>query len=231
MLDGMTALGFMAAHSEQGAHRPHGRRHPLPAARTLDQGAHHARRSDRRAGLVRDRRGLERGGVARPGLPHAAAAGALRVAGGHAADGLRHVERRVGQRRALRGQAGHRHAPAELAAGHQPAASADHDRRRWGAEDAAPGGAVRRACNVFGGPERITHKYAVLREHCERLGRPTTRSSVDLQASTWIRIAGEVVDRFGRSARPAASIPLQPARRGRRRKLERLGAEVFPQLR
>ena len=28
------------------------------------------------------------------------------------------------------------------------------------------------ACNVFGGPERIAHKYAVLREHCERLGRP-----------------------------------------------------------
>src|SRR5918992_849021 len=28
------------------------------------------------------------------------------------------------------------------------------------------------ACNVLGGPERIAHKYAVLREHCDRLGRP-----------------------------------------------------------
>ncbi len=28
------------------------------------------------------------------------------------------------------------------------------------------------ACNVFGGPETIHHKYSVLRRHCEELGRP-----------------------------------------------------------
>jgi F420-dependent oxidoreductase-like protein len=28
------------------------------------------------------------------------------------------------------------------------------------------------ACNVFGGPEQIAHKYAVLRERCEEEGRP-----------------------------------------------------------
>ncbi len=28
------------------------------------------------------------------------------------------------------------------------------------------------ACNVFGGPERIAHKFAVLRRHCEDVGRP-----------------------------------------------------------
>ena len=33
------------------------------------------------------------------------------------------------------------------------------------------------ACNVFGGPERIAHKYAVLREHCERLGRRRPRAA------------------------------------------------------
>ena len=27
------------------------------------------------------------------------------------------------------------------------------------------------ATNVFGDPPRIAHKYAVLREHCERIGR------------------------------------------------------------
>lgn len=28
------------------------------------------------------------------------------------------------------------------------------------------------ACNVFGGPETIHHKYSVVRRHCEELGRP-----------------------------------------------------------
>ena len=55
------------------------------------------------------------------------------------------------------------------------------------------------ACNVFGGPERIAHKYAVLREHCERLGRPyeeierSNLQGVDLDNES----ADEVVDRFG----------------------------------
>ena len=55
------------------------------------------------------------------------------------------------------------------------------------------------ACNVFGGPERIAHKYAVLREHCERLGRPyeeierSNLQGVDLDDES----ADEVVERFG----------------------------------
>ncbi len=28
------------------------------------------------------------------------------------------------------------------------------------------------ACNVFGGPEAVARKYAILREHCEAVGRP-----------------------------------------------------------
>jgi F420-dependent oxidoreductase-like protein len=28
------------------------------------------------------------------------------------------------------------------------------------------------ACNVFGGPERIAHKFSVLRRHCDEVGRP-----------------------------------------------------------
>ena len=45
------------------------------------------------------------------------------------------------------------------------------------------------ACNVFGGHRRSRDKYAVLREHCERLGRPyeeierTVLQSVDPDAN------------------------------------------------
>ena len=55
------------------------------------------------------------------------------------------------------------------------------------------------ACNVFGGPERMRHKYAVLREHCERLGRPyeeierSTLQSVDPERDS----AESIVERFG----------------------------------
>ena len=44
------------------------------------------------------------------------------------------------------------------------------------------------ACNVFGSPEQVRHKYAVLREHCEREGRDpatierTNLSSISLTA-------------------------------------------------
>jgi hypothetical protein len=45
------------------------------------------------------------------------------------------------------------------------------------------------ACNVFGGPEKIHHKYEVLRAHCEALGRPyseierSTLQSVHIDAN------------------------------------------------
>ena len=90
------------------------------------------------------------------------------------------------------------------------------------------------ACNVFGGPERITHKYAVLREHCERLGRPydeierSNLQSVDLDRES----PDEIVDRFGQ-LREAGCQHVIFSLRGvaDTTKLERLGAEVFPQLR
>jgi alkanesulfonate monooxygenase SsuD/methylene tetrahydromethanopterin reductase-like flavin-dependent oxidoreductase (luciferase family) len=62
------------------------------------------------------------------------------------------------------------------------------------------------ATNVFGGPERIAHKYAILREHCERLGRPyeeierSTLQSVDLERES----PAEIVDRFGALAEAGA---------------------------
>ena len=90
------------------------------------------------------------------------------------------------------------------------------------------------ACNVFGGPERIAHKYSVLREHCERLGRPyeeierSTLQSVDLERET----PAQIVDRFGALGEAGAQHVLFSVRGVHdTAKLERIAAEVFPQLR
>jgi F420-dependent oxidoreductase-like protein len=90
------------------------------------------------------------------------------------------------------------------------------------------------ACNVFGGPERIAHKYAVLREHCERLGRPydeierSTLQGVDLDRDS----PDQVVDRFGTLGEAGAQHVIFSLRGvSDTTKLERLGAEVLPQLR
>jgi alkanesulfonate monooxygenase SsuD/methylene tetrahydromethanopterin reductase-like flavin-dependent oxidoreductase (luciferase family) len=90
------------------------------------------------------------------------------------------------------------------------------------------------ACNVFGDAERIAHKYAVLREHCERLGRPydeierSTLQSVDVDAQS----SDELVERFGALGAAGAQHILFSVRGvSDVAKLERLGAEVLPQLR
>src|SRR4029079_12217358 len=90
------------------------------------------------------------------------------------------------------------------------------------------------ACNVFGDGPRIAHKYAVLREHCERLGRPyeeierSTRQSVDVVAQS----ADELVQGFGELGEAGAQHILISVRGvSDVSKLERLGAEVLPQLR
>jgi alkanesulfonate monooxygenase SsuD/methylene tetrahydromethanopterin reductase-like flavin-dependent oxidoreductase (luciferase family) len=90
------------------------------------------------------------------------------------------------------------------------------------------------ACNVFGGPERIAHKYAVLRDHCERLGRPydeiekSTLQSVDPEHES----ASETVERFGALGEAGAEHILFSVRGvSDTSKLERLAADVFPQLR
>jgi len=89
-------------------------------------------------------------------------------------------------------------------------------------------------CNVFGDAERIAHKYAVLREHCERLGRPyeeierSTLQSVDLETQS----PDQIVERFGSLAEAGAQHILFSVRGVNDvSKLERIGAEVFPQLR
>ncbi len=60
------------------------------------------------------------------------------------------------------------------------------------------------ACNVFGGPERIHHKYEVLRRHCEQLGRPfeeVERSTlqtvnVDVDGANGAETPAQVTERF-----------------------------------
>jgi F420-dependent oxidoreductase-like protein len=90
------------------------------------------------------------------------------------------------------------------------------------------------ACNVFGDPPRIAHKYAVLREHCERLGRPyeeierSTLQSIDPETES----SDQAVDRFGKLGEAGAQHILVSVRGvSDVTKLERLGADVLPQLR
>ena len=48
------------------------------------------------------------------------------------------------------------------------------------------------ACNVFGGPAQVAHKYAVLREHCDAVGRPYDEiERTNLQSG---RLSQEVAD-------------------------------------
>jgi len=90
------------------------------------------------------------------------------------------------------------------------------------------------ACNVFGDAARIAHKYAVLREHCERLGRPydeierSTLQSVDPESQS----ADQIVAQFGALGEAGAQHILMSVRGvSDTTRLERLGSEVLPQLR
>ena len=90
------------------------------------------------------------------------------------------------------------------------------------------------ACNVFGDAARIAHKYAVLREHCERLGRSyeeierSTLQSVDPDAQS----ADELVERFGALGEAGAQHILMSVRGvSDVTRLERIGSEVLTQLR
>ena len=91
------------------------------------------------------------------------------------------------------------------------------------------------ACNLFGrDPEVVRAKLAVLREHCERLGRPydeierTALTSIDLDAES----PAEVVDRFGILAEAGAQHLIFSVRGvADTTRLERIAAEILPQLR
>ena len=91
------------------------------------------------------------------------------------------------------------------------------------------------ACNVFGrSPEFVRSKLAVLREHCERLGRPyeeierTVLTSVDVERDS----TEAIVQRFGELSEAGAQHVIFSVRGvADTAKLDRIGAGVFPQLR
>jgi F420-dependent oxidoreductase-like protein len=97
------------------------------------------------------------------------------------------------------------------------------------------------ACNVFGtDPERLRHKYAVLREHCESVGRDyaaiekTLLTQVTLRADGAGRSVtpGGLVERLGRTAEAGAQHAIFSLEDVTDlSKLELIGRDVIPQLR
>ena len=96
------------------------------------------------------------------------------------------------------------------------------------------------ATNVFGGPVQIAHKYAVLKEHCDAVGRPF--DEIERSNLQSVRLAGtaggttetpaQIVDRFGELADAGAQHIIFSVRGvDDVSRLETLGREVFPQLR
>ena len=97
------------------------------------------------------------------------------------------------------------------------------------------------AANVFGGPERIHHKWQVLKEHCQRLGRPyeeIERST--LQGAVRISRDGSgggvtpdnLVNHYGELGDAGAQHILFSLREAHDTdQIELLGSDVFPQLR
>jgi F420-dependent oxidoreductase-like protein len=97
------------------------------------------------------------------------------------------------------------------------------------------------ACNVFGDPEKIRHKYEVLRRHCEELGRPfdeIERSTlqrnlrIDAQGRDGAETPAQVTDRYAALADAGAQhILFSVADVWQTDKLELLGRTVLSDLR
>ena len=96
------------------------------------------------------------------------------------------------------------------------------------------------ATNVFGDGPRIAHKYAVLREHCERIGRDfdeierTTNQDVSISAdgAHGAESPARLVDRLGElSDAGAQHVIISLRRAGDVSRLELIGRDVIPHLR
>jgi F420-dependent oxidoreductase-like protein len=89
------------------------------------------------------------------------------------------------------------------------------------------------ATNVFGGPEQLRHKFAVLREWCQEEGRPFEQiERTNLQSVNLARESpAQVVDRFGALARVGVQhVIFNLAGVADLSNLERLAADVLPQV-
>jgi alkanesulfonate monooxygenase SsuD/methylene tetrahydromethanopterin reductase-like flavin-dependent oxidoreductase (luciferase family) len=96
------------------------------------------------------------------------------------------------------------------------------------------------ATNVFGDGPRLAHKFAVLREHCERLGRPyeeIERStlqtvSVSLDGAGSTSTPAQLIDQFGELSDAGVQHVIIGVRGVQDiRQLELLGQAVIPQIR
>jgi F420-dependent oxidoreductase-like protein len=95
------------------------------------------------------------------------------------------------------------------------------------------------ACNVFGGPAAIHHKYEVLREHCETIGRDPDEIERSTLQNVRLGVGGgpgesahEIVDRFGELADAGAQHVIFGAQDvSDPRTIEALGRDVLPALR
>ena len=89
------------------------------------------------------------------------------------------------------------------------------------------------ACNIFGGPDQLTHKFSVLRERCAEVGRPfeeierTNLQSVDFGRET----PDQVVDRFAGLARVGVQhVIFGLANVWDPKNIETFGREVLPRV-
>ena len=95
------------------------------------------------------------------------------------------------------------------------------------------------ACNVFGGPETIHHKYEVLREHCAAIGRDPDEIERSTLQSVRLDLGDgngespqQVVDRFGELADAGAQHVIFSVKDvSDPHAIEVLGRDVLPQLR
>jgi F420-dependent oxidoreductase-like protein len=89
------------------------------------------------------------------------------------------------------------------------------------------------ACNVFGGPEQLKHKFSVLRQRCDEENRPfeqierTNLQSVDLGRDA----PGQIIGRFGALARVGVQhVIFNMADVANLTNIEKFGREVLPQV-
>ena len=87
------------------------------------------------------------------------------------------------------------------------------------------------ACNIFGGPEQLKHKFGVLRQRCDEEGRPfdqierTNLQSVDIGREA----PSQIVERFRALARVGVQhVIFNMAGVANMDNIERLGREVLP---